>query len=112
MANPFRNEIEITLGSTKYTLRATFAAIAEIENYLDKSLGEVLMGMSVGKTRMPELKAIITFGSVGAGKEIDSDKLEEDLVEAGITNVIQAVAPFLNQAFNGVPKASPEKKAK
>lgn len=113
MANPARNEIEIKLGSNTYKLRATFEAIAEMEDYLNCSLGEILLAMPYGKTRMSQLKAIIMFGCVGANFKYDETKLEEDLLEAGIANTTQAVAPFLSQAFKGVPMPTTiEKKAK
>jgi NADH:ubiquinone oxidoreductase subunit F (NADH-binding) len=108
MANPFRNELETQLGSTTYTLRASFEAIAQIENHLDKSLGEVLLDMSQGKTRISQIKAIVQCAST---KDVDEAQLEQDLMDAGINAAIQAVGPFLGQAFKGTPvpkKAEPK----
>lgn len=110
MANSHRNEIEITLNGNTYKLRATFEAIAEMEDYMDCSLGELLLKMPYGKLRIRELKGILIYGCEGAKFKVSESQIEDDLLGAGISEATQAIAPFLAQAFKGVPATPVEKK--
>lgn len=110
MTNPHRNEVEIKLHETTYKLRATFEAIAEMEEYMDCSLGELLLKMPYGKLRLKELKGIIMYGCHGAKFKVTEEQIEDDLVNTGISDATQAIAPFLAMAFKGVPKTTPVEK--
>lgn len=95
MSNPYRNEVEVDLNGTKYTLRPTFEALAEIEKKLDQSMWEILEDVSKGKVRIEHIAFILEMGIKAAGAELDMKAFKRNLSIAGVNMGIAHVSTFL-----------------
>jgi formate dehydrogenase maturation protein FdhE len=107
MANPYRNEQTIKLGTTTISLRATFAAIAEIEAEYDQSIASLTIDVIIkGKATITMLKTILQIANSHSSKPIAETALEESMEEAGISEITKVTTEFLNQIFAGAPTSS------
>lgn len=70
MANRYRGEVDIMLGGKQYTMRPTFAALAEIEHRLGKPITDIaIMQGGAATFGIGELATIVQCGIKGAGQE-------------------------------------------
>jgi hypothetical protein len=97
LTNPYRNEVEVDLNGTKYTLRPTFEALAQIEGKVNKSIWEILAAVSSGTLRMEHAAFILETGILAAGKEVDA-AFKRNLGEAGVNMIYAHVSTFLVSA--------------
>jgi hypothetical protein len=98
MANRRRGEVDVQLGGRTYTMRPTFAALAEIEDRTGCGLIGLLR--KVRDHRVKDIATVVHCGiSIGHGTEVEWDAVGEMIVDAGINNVVDAVAEFVNGAL-------------
>jgi len=112
MANSTRNEQTIKLGNATLSLRATFQAIAEIEDQFDQSIASLTIDTIVkGKATISQLKSILEIANSHSSKPVTETELEDAMEEAGISEITKVTTEFLNQVFTGAPtaKKAPEK---
>lgn len=109
MANNQRNEVEITLADKKYKLRPTFEAVAEIEDYFDMGMYELISTkLERGKIKIKGLREIIIQGIKGAEGKVDIDEINEAIIKAGTGPTTTQLIPFIVESFSGTTQ--PEKK--
>lgn len=76
MANRNRGEMEVKLGDRIYTLKASFEAICELEDRLDKGLPELLVRIGQrSRFGIKELAAIFHCGLLGQPKAPNFDEV-------------------------------------
>jgi hypothetical protein len=104
MANPYKNEITATLGNTDILLRATFAAIAEIEEHANQSIASLTIDTIIkGKATITLLRDILVIANSHSSKKVSEKAIEEAMEEAGISEITKITTEFLNQVFAGAP---------
>lgn len=110
MANPFRNEVEVTLADKKIKLRATFDCIAKLEDYFDAPLFNIVMQkLNNADMRLGQIVEVYALGSEAAEQPVSREELQELVMQAGTVEAIGSLVPFLTQAFAG---AKPDTKKK
>ncbi len=92
--------MQITLGSQRYTLRPTFAALLQVEEETGLGLITLARKIAAGDFTMNEAVAIIRAGLIGAGKTPPAD-LGALVFAAGVAQIIMPLAQFLEAALTG-----------
>lgn len=108
MANKYRNEVEITLGGKKYTLRASWETIVGIETTLNTS---ILALIARGSLTFKEAATVILLGLHGADdKSLTFDEIGKAVFEDGMSRIGRPVIEFLSIAMDGAKlgKQEPE----
>jgi len=98
MANKYRNEVDVTLNGTKYTLRPSFDVLAEIEDFTNQSLFHFIATVASGGLKAKQALFIFDCGIRAAGGTVDEGALKRDLAEGGFNETVLAVSTFLNAA--------------
>jgi hypothetical protein len=100
MSNKSRGEVSIDLAGKKHILRPSFQAICAIEGELNKSILDILIGISEKKLRLSDMVSVVKHGmhayqenSTILGKNIGSD-----IYEAGLVNIMPTIILFLEMA--------------
>lgn len=101
MANPYKNEVEITLGERKYTLTPTFKCIAETENAIGKSFSELLFQAHTFQFLASHLFIILKNGILAHGDQVNDEELEEAMVQEGLSRVADYCVQFMIAAQSG-----------
>jgi hypothetical protein len=103
MANPYKNEIEITLGEAgkKYTLRPTFKALIAIEEEVGKSIPEVIRDANDGIFKISYIPSILKHGIEAAGGSITDEEIETAIEEDGINKTADHCVSFILNALSG-----------
>lgn len=106
-SNKYRNEVEFDLNGTRYTLRATFEALAKIEQAADKPLAHIAADFITGQARLEQMVDIMYFASVD---DVSKEQIREDIVSSGTTLIHEALGEFFGIAFEGAPSGEGKKK--
>lgn len=94
-----KSEKKITVEGEEYCLKCTFDVIAEIEDYLDKSILEIAAYLSGGKVKVRELAFILRQTLMAGGHEV-SEKDTMDLIESmGYNILLDTVSFAIEYAF-------------
>lgn len=111
LPNSQRNEVLIKINQHEYLARPTFAFIAEIEEYFDLPLTNIVINKfyNGAAVKVKEIATIIEAGVRAAGGQVDVETLQNDIAEAGTASAIEAVVPLLNRAFGGNEKLAKKK---
>jgi hypothetical protein len=107
VANPYRNEIEVTLNGTKYLLRPTFDCLAIIEDQLNQSIYQIMIETGSGKLKVKDAYFILETAIKAAGGTVVKADLQRDLGEGGLNQMLKAITDFLvtaTQAGDNVKK--------
>lgn len=100
--NPFKNEVEAKLADKTIKLRATFQAIAEIEEAFDLPLFKIVMEkLNNADMRVNQIVDVYEIGSRAAEAPVSREEIQELIVEAGTVEAIGNLVPFLTNAFAG-----------
>ena len=99
--NPYRGEVEATLGGHPYRLRLTLGALAELEAALGaESLPALLERFEQGRFSARDIIAVITAGLHGAGHtDITQQQVAHMSHAEGVHGMVQLVAKLLAAAF-------------
>ncbi|MBI2235343.1 MAG: gene transfer agent family protein [Magnetospirillum sp.] len=98
--NKHRGDVAVTLGGREYVLRPTFGALVEIEERLGMGLVPLARKVLEGQFGFKEVATIIACGIKGAGERVPGN-LGDLTVEAGLMQLSEPVARFLNGALAG-----------
>lgn len=104
MANRFRNESTIELLGDKYTLRATFDAMATIESRIGRSFLDLAQSVADGHITIKEIMVIVSEGSKAAGKEVSIATIKEAIERQGMLFIGQQMSDFIMTAVYGGEK--------
>ena len=99
--NPYRGEVEATLGGQPYRLRLTLGALAELEAALEaESLPALLERFEQGRFSARDIIAVITAGLHGAGHaDITQQQVAHMSHAEGVHGMVQLVAKLLAATF-------------
>lgn len=100
-ANRHRGEVEVTLGGRRFTMRPSFAAIAEIESRSGQGLVALARRLTAGDIRVSDFATIIAAGLRAAGEPARIETVGELVLEEGLGTLSPAVGEFLRQAISG-----------
>ena len=99
MANKHRGEVEVKLGGTAYTLRPTFAALAEIEDKTDARLVTLARRFAEGDVGVRDVAVVLWAGMGESAPSLDD--VGRLVVERGLDALIPPAAAFVAIAFAG-----------
>jgi hypothetical protein len=98
MANTYRNEVEVTLNGTKYLLRPTFECLAQIEEFLDKSIFQFMASVIAGHLKAREALFVLETAIKAGESKVDQAELKRNMGEGGLNEVTVAINTFLTAA--------------
>lgn len=114
MANQKRTEVDLKIGTKKFTLRASYEVISQIETHMDMAVMEVLEKVGASKLKATDIATIIYYAlqplhaslfEPGGEFEVDSAaRFESGLGEALLLNPIvnlTAIMDLLSIAVTG-----------
>jgi len=102
LPNKQRNELTVTLGDKSYLVKPTFNFIAQIEDYFDAPLTEIVLSkLQSGRIKIAEIATIIAAGIEGAGGKADHEEIREAIADVGTLVAIDAIAQLLTNSFSG-----------
>lgn len=111
MAEAMRNEVAITLAGEERTMRATFAAIRNIERDLGTNVIPLIRKMGQSDVGIGEVTTVIYRGLEAYGDtRLSHDEVGNAVMQNGITVLMGQVFEFLSKAMSGVNvgKTQPE----
>ena len=100
MANHQRGEVSVTLAGTEFTLRPTFAALAEIESRAGMGLVPLAQRFLDRQFGLSDVLAVLG-PAIKAGGAPPPEKLGDAVVAAGVLNLAGPIARFLAHALGG-----------
>jgi hypothetical protein len=100
MANPWRGEVELSVGGEARVMRLTLGALAELEARLEcGSLIELIARFETGGFKVSDLIALLAAGLNGGGWKISEAGLLESSIDGGPLAAAQAAAKLLRITF-------------
>ena len=100
MANPWRGEVELSVGGEARVMRLTLGALAELEARLEcGSLIELIARFETGGFKVSDLVALLTAGLNGGGWKISEAGLLQSNIDGGPLAAAQAAARLLKITF-------------
>lgn len=109
MSKTNHGTIEVTAGSTTYTLKPSLRAVRAIEN----RFGGLLPAMSaIGSAHLGGIAFVIAAGSsIDTNKRKELEAVEEAVYEGGVDAVGTQVIPFLKALLNPAGRTEAELEA-
>jgi hypothetical protein len=106
MSKTIHGTIEVTAGSTSYTLKPSLRAVRSIEGRFGGLLPAIQI---VGSANLGSIAFIIAAGSaIDTGKRKELEAVEEAVFEGGVDNVGAQVLPFLRALLNPAGRTKDE----
>lgn len=100
MANLQRGEVRIKLGESDFTLRASFDALAQIEERVGENILPLFRRFCTGNMGMREFRIIIEECLKAAGNQIP-ENIGEMILSSGLTTLIKPVQSLIGYAITG-----------
>ncbi len=94
-------DVEITLAGKAFVLRATPAAVLEIEERTGVGLTAIALRIGRGEISLKDLTAVVTAGLKAAGEPASHDKVCRMIFETGMMELTEPVGAFLLAAVTG-----------
>ena len=104
------NQKTIIIGDKALTLRATFRALANIEDKTLKPFTTLIQDAAEGRFRIKDVAVILKEGSAAADAPLTDKEIEDLIEENGVLNVATGLAEFLAAALYGGVDKPVEKK--
>ena len=100
MSNKNRGEISIDLEGKKHILRTSFQAICAIEGELNKSILDILIGISENKLKLSDMVSVVKHGmhAYQGNSTILDENIGSEIYEAGLVNIMPTIIRFLEMA--------------
>jgi len=98
VSNKYRNEVDVELNGTKYTLRPTFTCLAAIEEYTNQTIFQFIASVIAGSMKAHQAFFVLETAIKAAGGSVDASTLQRNMMEGGLNEVVKAVSDFLNAA--------------
>lgn len=114
MANKNKGELALKIGGKDFTLRASFDAICELEDRLDRGLPELLARIGKrGRFGIKEMTAIFHSGLLGQEKCPSFEELGELVLKSHIPGLLGPAYKFVYELwYQGQPEDSKEETEK
>ncbi len=103
-SNPYRGEISLKLGESDYTLRPSFAALAEIESRTGLGILNIARNFAEGDLPLTAQAEILRAGIVAAGGT-PPPQLPDLMLQAGLVSLQPLIAQFLMAGCGVVPSS-------
>jgi len=98
LVNHARGDVPIKFKKTQFILRPTFQAIVQIEEHFKAGIIDVARDYHHGKiTAARDFVAIMSAGIAASEHDVPND-IGEQMIEAGLTTVIEPLGLFLAHA--------------
>jgi Phage tail tube protein, GTA-gp10 len=105
VADNLRNEVQIELGGTTYTMRATFGAIRAIEQELG-NIVPLTAKLGGGDCGVNQAAVIVYNGLRGFGDQsMTLEQVGNAILAEGLNKVMAPIAQFVIKALEGVSLA-------
>lgn len=115
MANRHRGEVSFAAGGETYTLRYSANALAELEDALDKSVGEIVELMQSQKgLRIKTVRTIFRAGLLDRHPDITDQQAGDIISDVGLGEAANLLGRAFTAAFppvEGGASESPQKGA-
>lgn len=106
-----KNEKTFFLGEKEISLRATFRALASIEDKTTKPFVTLVQEAAEGRIRVSDVVTVLKEASKAAGQPLTEQDIDELLASHGVVGITQALAEFLSVAlYGGTDKLSADEK--
>ncbi len=100
MVNPYRGDVALDLNGTRYVLRLTLGALAELEQDLDtKDLFSLIQRFETHSFSARDLMALLLAGLRGGGATLTATDLAQATLDGGPIAATQAGAELLARSF-------------
>lgn len=96
-----KNEKTFLLGSREITLRASFRALAAIEDKTNKAFVSLVQDAAEGKIKVGDVVIVLKEASKAAEQPLTEQDIDELISSHGVLGTTQALAEFLTIALYG-----------
>ncbi|MFN3482263.1 GTA-gp10 family protein [Rhabdaerophilum calidifontis] len=102
MANRHRGEVTLVLDGTRFTLRLTLQALAEIETALElPGLGALGARLGGGRLSARDLAIVLAAAIRGGGAAIDDETVAARVAASDLPAVLAALGVLFEASFAG-----------
>lgn len=91
-----KNEVYVRLGDVERTFQVTFNDLYQLEKMTQRGIAAFIDSMSEGEADVGTLR-----GFVEHVLQVDKEKAEQLIVEAGVVQTVEAFVQFFNVALYG-----------
>lgn len=99
MANPHRGEVALEADGQTYTLSFSVNAICELEEVLDKPIGQIMGALQGDGVSMKTVRWLVWAGLQDHHEDVDEKKAGRIATEIGVTETLSQVGKALKLAF-------------
>ena len=100
MANPFRGELQVSLGGKTYKTRMTVDGCMQAEVACGQSLVRIATKLSEGDLTVMEIISVLTPAFKGGGNDVDNKKMATIVYESGLAEGMRACGEILANVLN------------
>jgi Phage tail tube protein, GTA-gp10 len=101
LANPYRGEIDASIGGKSYRLCLTLGALAELENaYGEEDMAAIAERFQSGRLKASDAIRIIGAGLRGAGYVVSDKDVAAMPTDGGAAGFVDIVARLLRATFS------------
>ena len=95
MTNPFRGELQVSLGSKTYKTRMTVDGCMQAEAACGCSLVKIATKLSEGDLTVLDIANVLTPALKGGGNDVDHSKVAKIVYEAGLADGMRVCGEVL-----------------
>jgi hypothetical protein len=95
MANPFRGELQVSLGGKAYKTRMTVDGCMQAESACGTSLVRIATKLSEGDLTVMDIANVLTPAFKGGGNDFDQIKVAKIVYEAGLAEGMRVCGEVL-----------------
>lgn len=106
MANAERGEVDLTVDGKVYTLRMSINAVAEIENYLDKGINDLVAMVRNPADFRISVWRVLLWGALREFHRCSIEDAGELMGQAGVNEVVAKLGDAMAVAFPEAKGAS------
>lgn len=99
MANAERGEVELVAGGTSYTLRMSINAVAEVENFLDKGINDIVAMVRNPADFRIGIWRVLLWGALREFHKVSLEEAGEIMGIAGVDVVVDRLTAAMAAAF-------------
>lgn len=99
MANKERGEVELVAGGQTYILRMSINAVAEIEEFLDKGINDIVAMVRDPRDFRIGTWRVLLWGALREFHKVSLDEAGEIMGAAGVDQVVAKMGAAMTAAF-------------
>ena len=101
MTNPFKGELEVSLGNQKYKTKLTIDACIRIESALNTSLVKLATKLTEGDLTISDIANIVTPAIRGGGNNLSHSEVTKIIFENGMVEGLRVCGEILTNVLTG-----------